>query len=235
MEKDSNLDKLFVEYESNLIEFSKIVVSRLEQFSQTLIDKHNNKQSWDKRKKIENHSTSEKPVNTKNIESRIFSLRKDLNMLQSFKRRKIITYFDKRPIAFTSISIFGDQVTLVDTNSPKSLLRFHSLNIRFSEFLIASRVRSFIDVLQKLAEIMSICAGIVIGASLFYNFEITVPRYDTIEATAFRIAVEIGIPNAITIFGRRIIGGWIAKKILTFALERILKKLDPPKHKESTI
>jgi len=201
----NDLPQLFFNYEANLIQMSK-----------NIIERHN---QGDKK----THKLAKKNFDiTKSPSSKISQLKNDFSMLQSFKKRKITTFFESKPVAFTIVDIFGDMKTLVIRNKEsKFFIPFHTLNVKFSEFIIASRLKTLINNLIRISEIFTISIGFGTGIILFNNFHGITPSFDSLETLLLSLAIEIGIPGMIATFARK----WIGKKILELALNNIFDKL----------
>jgi len=210
-----NVLPLLSKYEANLI-----------QMSENIVQQYQRKDKNTKVRKIpEIHKSN--PLNI------IGQLKKDFNLLQSFKKRKISTFFENEPVALTIVDIFGDMKTLVLNNrQAKNFASFHALNVKFSEFIIASRLKSFIHNMIKISEILAIPAGFVGGIAFFGILNDLSLNLDNIETRLWDLSIGFGIPGIISAYFRK----WIGKKFLTIAINHIFDKLEikPEKVNQAT-
>lgn len=179
------------------------------------------------------------------------------SMLESFKSREITSYIqrsdDEQPIAATCVSIFGDCSTLIcDKNYKNGWISFHRLNVKITEFIIASKLKSFIQNLSKIAQALTVVVAIStlfihlfnpeFGSMIFKFMDVfsassqTIPNQDYTYRTVFDAILDLAysefwkivhfaIVGIMISFGRK----WIGSIFLRIALKNIFNQLKKTK------
>ncbi len=196
--EELDITNLFTSYENELIQRSRIISKELTRktdlFSNDLSEKFSR--------------------NAKDILSNFIFFRKRFNILQSFQKRKIYTHVNKTLVAVSIIHIFGDIKTIIHQDkSLQVFLPFHSMNVRYSEFVIASELKSFILNIGKFAEILAIITFVIPIISYILNFDNNLINTD-IKLFTTQLIFQIIIP---------VLGISFRKKLMQIVVNKLLK------------